>query len=410
MTRVHEPTQDRGAVPGGHRAPTYFAHWVAISSALVMTVLAVACIYMTQPLFATISARFVITDTAARLAFAWPLITYALAFFAIGPLTDRLRPLSLAGGGSVGVAILLLLAAGATSYPIFVTALALAGAVAATVPAATFSLMGRVAPPHRLGVYFGMAIAASVSGITIGRTLGALIADRYGLDTMLVSMAILLAMVSLPAFLMRKVVGLPAGATLSLAAVYKSGFGILRDLLVIRYLLGGFLLFFGYIGVLTFLTLRLQQTPFNYSLEQIGWISAVGLIAIIGAPGSGFAIKRWGPQRSSVASLLVVLVAIVTLWFSQVFLGTAFGLLILFLGVFACQPTILVLLANSVSPVSRGAASSMYLLVCLGGGGVSSLILGSIWDSYAWDGICAAALLAVCLSFLIFLLTSVRKT
>lgn len=321
-----------------------------------------------------------------------------------------MRPLSLAGAGSVGVAILLLLAADATSYPVFVAALALAGAVAAMVPAATSSLMGRIAQPHQLGIYFGMAIAASVSGITIGRTLGALVADRYGLNTLFVSMAILLAIISLPTFLMRKVVVFPIRATLSLAAIYKSGFGILKDLLVIRYLLGGFLLFFGYIGVLTFLTLRLQQPPFNYSVAQIGWISAVGLIAIIGAPGAGFAIKRWGAQRSAVASLFLVLVAIVLLWLSQVFLGTALGLLMLFLGVFACQPTILVLLSSSVSQVSRGAASSMYLFVCLGGGGVSSLILGSVWDSYAWSGICVVALLVVSLSAPIFFLTSTRKT
>lgn len=82
-------------------------------------------------------------------------------------------------------------------------------------------------------------------------------------------------------------------------------------------------------------------------------------------------------------------------WFTSVTL-TAMGLLLLFLGVYTCQPLVFLLMGQNVPEESIGSALSLYALFCIGGGSLSSIFLGSVWRSYGWHGItvlCSASLL-----------------
>jgi MFS family permease len=75
---------------------------------------------------------------------------------------------------------------------------------------------------------------------------------------------------------------------------------------------------------------------------------------------------------------------------------TALGLLLLFLGVYTCQPLVFLLIGRHAPKESLGSASSFYILFCIGSGSLSSILLGPIWSSYGWHGItifCSGALL-----------------
>jgi hypothetical protein len=72
---------------------------IVIGAAVALTSAAVSAVYMTQSVFALLAQRFSIDPEAARHAFGWPLLTYALVFFLVGPLSDRVRASRLASGG-----------------------------------------------------------------------------------------------------------------------------------------------------------------------------------------------------------------------------------------------------------------------------------------------------------------------
>lgn len=375
--------------------------------ACLATVIAVGSMYVTQPLLGDLAAAFGAAPAAARGAFGYPLLAYAAAFFLVGPLTDRIRAkhLILAGGGALAV---LLVAAGCSrSLSAFTALMTLAGVAAAAVPAASFAVVPRIVPAARSGFWFGLLIAASVVGVTLGRALGGIAAAALGWRPSFVGAGILVALAA-ACFAAFTREADPPGAKLPLASAYGDTLALLRSTPVLRYLAVGLLLFFGYLGLTTFLTLRLQGAPFGLSTAQIGWISFVGLAAVVGAPVSGIFTARFDAARVGAAGLAIVVVSQLVLLAATSTLVASAGLLGVFLGVFICQPAVLVLLARVVPAARKGAGSSLYLLACLACGGVASLVLGPLWLRFGWPGVVVPATCAVALALLLILLPQTR--
>ncbi|MBE9509818.1 MAG: MFS transporter [Bacteroidetes bacterium] len=66
----------------------------------------------------------------------------------------------------------------------------------------------------------------------------------------------------------------------------------------------GFSLFFGFLGMVTFLTYRLVAPPFNFSSGEIGWISFAGITALI-ASFSGNISQKTGTLKIIFPSLFI---------------------------------------------------------------------------------------------------------
>jgi len=160
-------------------------------------------------------------------------------------------------------------------------------------------------------------------------------------------------------------------------------------------LLAGFSLIFGFLGMITFLTYRLIAPPFNFSSGEVGWISFAGITALI-APFAGNLSQKIGTYKIIFPGLLICLLSFQLMGWFQSITFTASGLLLLFLGVYACQPLMFLLICQNVPKQSIGSASSLYILFCMGGGSLSSIFLGPVWLSYGWHGItilCSISLL-----------------
>ena len=365
---------------------------VTIAVACMTTCIAVASVYLTQPVFAEIAAAYGRPISDARFAFSVSSIAYALAFFVFGPLSDHIGVRRMAGLGLLTGAASATSAALLNDYAGFMLACGAQGVSAAAVAAAMFALMPRIARKDHIGTYFGLIIAASVVGITLGRAAMGLLTAGLGLRGALLACAcVLLAMAATTR-------ALPQDASRpsrhqGLLRIYAGTARMLTAPDLLRLFATGFLLFFGYLGVVTFLSLRLNEPPFSLSSAGIGSISLLGLGAVVGAPAAGRLVGRVGSLVVGLGGLGIVLAAIACLAWTQSVIGVSVGLFLLFLGVFSCQPAVFVRIAQRVDPANRGAASSLYLLTCLGAGSLASAVLGPIWISGGWvaiTAICAA--------------------
>ena len=85
-------------------------------------------------------------------------------------------------------------------------------------------------------------------------------------------------------------------------------------------LLAGFSLFFGFLGMVTFLTYRLIAPPFNFSSGGIGWISFAGITALV-APFAGNFSHKIGIYKIIFPGLLICLLSFQLMdWFQSILL------------------------------------------------------------------------------------------
>jgi YNFM family putative membrane transporter len=369
--------------------------WRAAVIAATATCFAVSTIYMTQPVFPEIAASLDVGREDTRFVFSVASFVYALAFFLFGPLSDRFRGKVLGAAGAVTVAALTGLAALAPGFWVFALLLAAGGVAAAAVPAAMIALMPRIAPDGLVGAFFGLIIGATVAGITLGRSFTGVVAERTDWQT---AVALLAALNVLAAASLRFLPSPDTGAGASagggapggrkpVGQAYLAALRMFTEGPVVRLLGVGVLLFFGYLGVVTFLTYRLEDPPFDYSAGQIGTVSLIGLTGVLGAPLAGRLSSRIAPRQVVLLGLGLVLAGIAALGAASGTPLIVVGMLLLFLGVFSCQPAVLVLVAQAVPAERRGAASSIYMLVCLLAGSVSSAALGPVWSGGGWTAV-----------------------
>lgn len=366
-------------------------------AACLITCLAVASVYLSQSIFPVIAQSYGLPDSAGRLTFTYASIAYAVAFFVIGPLSDFVSPRVLATWGLVGSAGALSLASSTNHFELLLLALTFMGSAAAAVPAAMFALVPRMAQPKQVGTYFGMIIAASVIGISIGRSVPGLLTAYLGWRAAFLIFAGIMMASVVAAQMLPSSQYLAGGQQRSgsLKSIYADALALLIEPRLTRMFLTGFFLFFGYLGCITFLTFRLHEAPLHFNSAQIGAVGFLGLIAIVGAPLSGSLTVRLGSRIVALFSLVIVAIGIVMLGqASSVPMVTA-GVLTLFFGVFSCQPAIFTMLASQVNPELRGAASSMYLLTCFSAGSAASWILGPLWASRGFGDVTMVALGAI---------------
>jgi len=183
---------------------------------------------------------------------------------------------------------------------------------------------------------------------------------------------------------------------------------IFRPRVMILMMVGG-TLFFGFLGIVTFLTYRLNLAPFNFSSAQIGWISFAGITALV-APFSGILSHRFSIEKIIVSGVCLALISCLVLGWAVTLPWIVAGLLLLFLSVYTCQPLIFMLVSQSVSSQYLASASSFYIFFCIGGGSLSSIILAPVWTTLGWPALVAACSTSMGCSLALMLWKISRRT
>lgn len=387
------------------------SEYLKVFTACVITLLAVSTVFMTQPIFLEISKYYSIDITQARFSFSVISLCYAISFFFIGPAVDKYNLPIIASIGLLLLTIFVICASYTTSFNLFTITLAIMGFCAALVPASMFPYMVRIAPKNEIGLYVGSIVASATLGVIFGRVSMGILTSVFGWKMSFRIFAVIIFI-----FLLQTVFFLVLNNsqkektvnTKSLFQSYKTSAQQLMDFNILSLLMAGFSLFFGFLGMVTFLTYRLAEAPFNFSSGEIGWISFAGIAAII-APFSGIISQRIGVFKIIFPSLLICLVALQLMgWFDSILL-VIMGVFFLFLGVYACQPLLFLLIGENVPKESIGSASSLYILFCIGGGSLSSIFLGPIWSSYGWSGITVTCSLFLLISLFLMFVVKTRN-
>ncbi len=363
----------------------------------ITTMLALSTVFMTQAIFLEISESFNIDLAQARFSFSFVSIFYAAAFIFLGPIVDKFNLPKIAIIGGISLSLAIFYASYTQNFNLFIISMALTGICAASIPAAMFPHMVSIAPPTKTGMYVGSIVAASTMGVVFGRvSIGMMTANMsWQIAFRILSATILLlALISIFTIIERNKV--TSNSKENLLYLYMNSFRLLVHKRTLMLLLAGFFLFFGFLGIVTFLTYRLVAPPFNYAAGDVGLISFAGITALI-APFSGNISQKVGQFKIIFPSLLIAIFAVQLMGWFQPIVFTIISLLLLFFGVYACQPLIFMLMTQYAPKESIGSASSLYILFCIGGGSISSMVLGPIWITYGWIGVtlaCTASLTA----------------
>lgn len=352
----------------------------------ILIVLLVGSVYISQLIFQEIAESFNIDHVYASRVFSLSCFFYAISFFIYGPLSDRVATKFLVLFGSIGTIVCLILSVQVQSFNLYLIIMSLIGFFAASVPSALFAYTAKNTPNDKLAQAMGLMISASIIGIIFSRSIVAIMTDKSSWQYAFVIYAafIILASVFVP-------MGIKSGASnhsgIRITETYLLAGKLLLNKQVNIFLLVGFILFFVYLGLSSFLTIYLKGAPFYLSSTTLGWLNFAGMSAVIGAVITGKLSQKISIQKLLPLYLICVMAAVIIIGFSTHLLLIALGIFALFFFVFGIQPIVISMLNQIVPVSSRGAISSLYLLSCLAGGSIGSYILGILYAKLNWNGL-----------------------
>ncbi|WP_392561759.1 MFS transporter [Orbus sturtevantii] len=360
---------------------------IGLTISAVLVILLVGSVYISQLIFQEIAKSFAIDVLDARFVFSLSCFAYAISFFIYGPLSDdKISTQKLVLFGCVGTVLCLVLSVYVQSYIGYLLVMSLIGFFAAAVPVALFAYTAKNTSDDKLAQSMGIMISASIVGIIFSRSMVAILTDYLSWEMAFIIYALMIIGIT---FL------IPLGvkksdysrSSVSIKEIYLNAAKLLLNKVVVIFLTIGFLLFFVYLGISSFLTFYLKDAPFYLSSTALGWLNFAGISAIVGAMISGRLLQYISKKTLLLILLSGVSLSIVIIGYSPYLLGIAIGLFSLFMCVFGLQPIVISIL-NQIVPINlRGAISSLYLLSCLAGGSIGTYLLGVFWEYLHWNGI-----------------------
>jgi MFS transporter, YNFM family, putative membrane transport protein len=257
--------------------------------------------------------------------------------------------------------------------------------------------LGELVEPEKVNGIIGGWIAATVTGGLSGRVTSGVLAELFGWRAVFVVFA--LVTLSVAALLARVLPSDHARASGGMRDAYGGMLAHLRN----RRLLGAFLiggaLFFGFIGVFTYLPYYLTTQPFNLAPGIVAFAYVSYAAGVITSPLAGRLSSRV-PQRILIAIGLIVMALGMTLTLISRVPMIVLGLVILCGGTFTAQ-AVAPAFVNQIAREAKGSASALYLMAYYLGGTLGGVLPGLAWQSFGWIGVvlcCLGALVIALIS------------
>ncbi|MWP46456.1 MFS transporter [Gilliamella sp. Pas-s27] len=359
---------------------------MSIIVSVMLVLLLVGSVYISQLIFQEISQSFNIDILDARFVFSLSCFFYAISFFIYGPLSDRVSTRLLVIFGCIGTILCLTISVFVESYKIYLFIMSLTGFFAASVPVALFAYTAKNTPNDKLPQKMGSMISASIVGMIFSRSFIAMLTDTWSWQFAFIIYAMLIfcACFFVPYGIDKNI---SDKNDIKVIQTYLNAIKLLFNKTIVIFLFVGFILFFVYFGISSFLTFYLKGAPFYLSSTTLGWLNFAGISAVIGATITGKLSQYIEGNKLLIICLLGISVSIIIIKLSTNLICITVGIFSLFLFVFGVQPIVISSINQIVNQESRGSISSLYLLACLAGGSTGTYLLGIVYDSLNWNGI-----------------------
>jgi predicted MFS family arabinose efflux permease len=286
------------------RMPTSLVALFSIASGL-----SVANVYYAQPLLDNLAEDFGISHAAVGGLITATQVGCALALLLLVPLGDLLNRRRLMAFQIFGLIVALISVAVAHSAPALLISLLAVGLLGTAMTQGLIAYAASAAAPHERGHVVGSAQSGVFIGLLLARVFAGGISDIAGWRAVYICSALLMLVIALP--LWRKLPELPAAtATRRYFTLIGSMFTLLRQdkVLQVRGVLA--LLMFAAFNVFwSALVLPLSAAPYGFSHTVIGAFGLVGTVGALAASRAGKWSDRGLSQRTSLAALLLLLLA-----------------------------------------------------------------------------------------------------
>ncbi|MGE8413187.1 MAG: MFS transporter [Pseudomonas sp.] len=357
---------------------------------------AMASNYLLQPVLPAVATTLGIDLASAGLIAASTQIGYMLGILLIVPLGDVLDKRTQITWQFLILAAAIWFCALSTSPIPFFLACIVVGSMATNaiqLNALGFQLSEK-------GSTVGTITMGISAGILLARFVGGAIAQAWGWQQMLMSIAALMLVLALAG---RRVI--PACAP-SNRASYRQVLGRLPGLLG-RYpllresvMVGG-AWFFVFSMLWVALMLHLQAAPLNLDPTATGLFGLAGLAGLLMARYAGALADQIGSRTVIALGLSLVLGGVAVLYlFPHSITGLVIGVVLFDLGCFSAQ------VANQtralrLEPTLRSSLFAVYMFCYYGAGALGSLSAGYIYQQSGWRGICISAFIVTAIGLAI---------
>jgi YNFM family putative membrane transporter len=359
------------------------------------TVAAYAAMYVTQPLLPDLSREFGAPPARAALTVSAVVLAIAAASFVAGPLSDVLGRRRVMASATGLLAAATLLCAFAPTLGALTALRAAQGLFVPGMTAVSVAYAGDRYPPAALRRVVGGLIAASVVGGLVGRVGAGWIAAQAGWRAPFVVFAVLTAAAAL--FMARALAPVRPASRAPLGAAFRGMLGHLRDPRLAGAYLVGASLFFGWIGIFTYLPYRLAAPPYGLGTGLVSSVYLVYAAGVVASPLAARLSGRIAPTRLIGAGLAVEAIGM-GLALARPLPLVVLGLVVLVLGTFTAQ-AVAPAFVNETARGAKGGASALYLASYYVGGTLGSIVPGLAWEARGWGGVVAACAAAVAVGF-----------
>lgn len=349
--------------------------------------------YLTQPVLPELSREFGVGPAQAGLTVSAVVLAIAAASTSLGALSDALgrRRVMVASA-----ALLVLPTAACALAPSFAALLglrALQGVFIPGVTAVSVAYAGDRYPLQALPRVVAGIMGAAVAGGLLGRVMAGPVTAAFGWRaTFLVGAA---ATALGAAALARELAPAPPRGPLQLRRAYAGVLAHLREPRLVGGFLVGACLFFGWMGLFTFLPYHLTSPRYGLSTAVVSSVYLVYAAGVVASPVAGRLAQRFSPRAVMAAGLAAGAAGAAATLARPLPLVVA-GLVVFVGGAYTAQ-AIAPSFVNASARTAKGAASALYLTFYYVGGTLGATLPGLAWQRWRWPGVvtaCVAALAA----------------
>ncbi|MFV5640364.1 MFS transporter [Acinetobacter oleivorans] len=349
----------------------------------------VANVYYAQPLLDILAKDFSVSHAVIGGVVTATQVGCALALVFLVPLGDLINRRRLMALQLLALILALLVVAFAHSTIVLLAGMLVVGLLGTAMTQGLIAYAASAALPHEQGHVVGTAQSGVFIGLLLARVFSGGISDVAGWRGVYFCAALIMLMIALP--LWKRLPHLKVQpVTMRYSQLLASMFKLLRQekVLQVRGVLA--LLMFAAFNIFwSALVLPLSEPPYSFSHTIIGSFGLVGIVGALAAARAGYWADRGYAQRTSLAALVILLLAwgplslmAYSLW------ALVIGIVLLDLGGQALHVTNQSMIFRT-RPEAHSRLVGLYMLFYAIGSGLGAISTTVTYAYAGWFGVCA---------------------